>query len=147
MCASTNGSFVFRTREEWADLYSSVVSLAVRRGRIVMRRSEELEEAWLAEAGPAVAEVMEKDGLRREDVDLVVPAQISPRFLARLPGAVGMPREKVADLTARLPDTLTTSVFLALSEVLARPPAAPPRNVLLLAFGSGITVGAATCAL
>jgi 3-oxoacyl-[acyl-carrier-protein] synthase-3 len=137
------GGFAFRTHDEQADLYSSVVSLAEKRGRIVMRRSPEVEDAWLAAARPVVDEVLEKDRLRREDIDLVVPAQVSPGFLARLPDAIGISREKVADFSADLPDTLSTSVFLALSRVLDGA-AAPRRNVLLLTVGSGITVGAAT---
>jgi 3-hydroxy-3-methylglutaryl CoA synthase len=102
-----------------------------------------VEDAWLAAARPVVDEVLEKDRLRREDIDLVVPAQVSPGFLTRLPEAIGVSREKVADFSADLPDTLSTSVFLALSRVLDKA-AAPRRNILLLAVGSGITVGAAT---
>lgn len=137
------GPFAFRTLDQHAGLYSSVVSLAVPRGRIVMRRSAELEDAWLGEARQVVDEALEKDGLRREEIDLVVPAQVSPGFLFRLPEVIGFPPDKVADFTGDLPDTLSTSVFLALSRVLARPDSPPPRKLLFLAVGSGITVGAA----
>lgn len=138
------GSFVFRTRGEDAALYTSVVSLAEKRGRIILRRRAELEAAYLAGIGNIVDEVLERDRLRREDLDLVVPAQLSAGFLARLPAAAGIAREKVVDLTARLPDTLSTSVFLALREALDTRPPAPGTRALLLAFGSGVTVGAAT---
>ncbi len=138
------GPFAFRTLEEHADLYSSVVSLAVKRGRILMRQRAELHDVWLGAVGQVVDEALARDGLRREELDLVVPAQVSAGFLSRLPAAIGVPKEKVADFTSDLPDTLTTSVFLALSRALARPKAPPPRNVLLLAVGSGITVAAAT---
>ena len=39
------GAFAFQTRDEHAELFTSVVSLAVPRGRLVMRRGAELEEA------------------------------------------------------------------------------------------------------
>jgi 3-oxoacyl-[acyl-carrier-protein] synthase III len=140
------GHFVFKTREEHAGLYTSVVSLAVKKGRLILRRRvEELEEAWLSCAREVVDELLDSEGIRREEISLVVPAQISPRFLGRLGEAIGFPREKVADLSSRLPDTLSTSTFLALHDVVSRRCLASGGKALLLAFGSGITVGAATC--
>lgn len=138
------GSFAFVTREESADLYTAVVSLKEPRGKLLIRRRAELEEAFLAGAAAAAKAVLERDGLRPEDVDLVVPSQVSASFLARLPGALGLPREKVADYASVLPDTPTTSVFLAFDRARAEGALGPGRTALLLACGSGVTVGAAT---
>jgi len=138
------GSFAFVTREESADLYTAVVSLKEPRGKLLIRRRAELEEAFLAGAAAAAKAVLERDGLRPEDVDLVVPSQFSASFLARLPGALGLPREKVADYASVLPDTPTTSVFLAFDRARAEGALGPGRTALLLACGSGVTVGAAT---
>ena len=104
----------------------------------------ELEDAYLAGASAAVTEALSRDGLRPGDVDVVVPAQISPPFLKRLPGAIGFPAEKVADFTASLPDTLTTSVFLALDRARTAGTLGPGKKALLLACGSGVTVAAVT---
>jgi 3-oxoacyl-[acyl-carrier-protein] synthase III len=138
------GSFVFDTREENADLYTAVVDLKPARGQLIVRRRAELEDAYLAGGSAAVAEALSRDGLRPGDVDLVVPAQISPSFLKRLPAAIGFPKEKVADFTATLPDTLTTSVFLALDRARAAGDLGPGKKALLLACGSGVTVAAVT---
>lgn len=138
------GAFAFETREEHAGLYTSVVSLREARGRLQIRRKAELEEAWLGACAAAVEEALSRDGLRREEVDLVVPSQVSPGFLARLPGAIGFPRERVADFTASLPDTLSTSVVLALDRARAAGSVGPGKRALLLACGSGITAGAVT---
>ena len=138
------GVFAFDTREERADLYTAVVSLKEPRGRLLVRRRAELEEAWLEGAGAAAAEALERDGLRPADLDLVVPAQVSPAFLSRLPAALGVAKEKVADYTATLPDTLTTSFVLALDRARTEGALPPGKKALLLAFGSGVTVGAAT---
>jgi 3-oxoacyl-[acyl-carrier-protein] synthase-3 len=138
------GAFAFDTRDDKSDLFTSIVSLKVKRGKLLMRRKAELEEAYLVGAAAAVEEVLAKDGLKREDIDLVVPAQISPAFLAKLPAAIGCPKERVADFTADLPDTHSTSVFLALQRALSAQPLAAGKKALLLAFGSGVTVGAAT---
>jgi 3-oxoacyl-[acyl-carrier-protein] synthase-3 len=120
-----------------------VVDLAVKRGRILLRRRAELENAYLSMAGAAVDDVLARDGLRRDQIDFVVPAQISPAFLSRLPAASGFPPQKLADFTDRLPDTISTSLFLALHRALATRQPARGEKALLLACGSGVTVAAA----
>jgi 3-oxoacyl-[acyl-carrier-protein] synthase III len=136
------GAFIFRTHDEHAELYSSVVSLAGRNGRIVLRRRAELEDVYLASAGEVVEEVLARDQLRRDQIDCIIPAQLSPSFVARLGDAIGFPSEMIADLTDRLPDTLSTSIFLALHETRRTGRVQAGQRSLLLAFGSGITVGA-----
>jgi 3-oxoacyl-[acyl-carrier-protein] synthase III len=138
------GEFAFHTRDDYADLYTSLVSLAEKRGRIVFNRRAELEDIYLSVAGVVVKDVLARDHLRREEIDFVVPAQISAGFLTRLPAAIGFPRDKVVNLSDRLPDTLSTSLFLALKLAMADHRPAPGHKVLLLACGSGITVAAAT---
>ena len=138
------GSFAFLTRAEHVEMATTVVSLGEARGRLLTRRDPGLEGRWLEMAGPVVDDVLRRDGLNRDQVDRVIPAQISPGFLARLPQAIGIPAGRVGDFSADLPDTLSTSVFLALErEWRLRPPVAGS-TILLLAFGSGLTAAAAT---
>lgn len=138
------GAFAFHTDERLAGSFTSIVSLETKGGRLVLQRDPGLEEAYLAGAGVAVEEALSRDGLRRDEIDLVVPAQISAGLLGRLPGVLGIPRERVLDLSATLADTHSTSVLLALER--ARAAGRLPRGAraLLLGFGSGVTVGAAT---
>jgi 3-oxoacyl-[acyl-carrier-protein] synthase-3 len=144
-CAGVGfGAFAFETREGQAGLFSSVVSLAVKHGRIRVHRAPELEDAWLDAAPAAVEAVLAADQLSRSEIDVVVPAQISAGFLQRLPERIGVPREKVLDLTTKLPDTHSTSTFLALHDLMASGKATSGTRALLLSFGSGITVGAAS---
>ena len=137
------GTFTFQTHEEDADLFTAIVSLATPRGRLLIRRQDRLEEAWLGYAAAAVDEALAKDRLTRDQIDVVVPAQVSADFLSRLPAAIGFPAVKIADFTAGLRDTGSASVFIAWRRLLAERPPAPGTRVLFLAFGSGITVGAA----
>lgn len=137
------GAFVFRTHEEAAGLFGTVVSLAEPRGRLLVRRAPELEEAWLGHAAAVVDEALDREGWSRERVDLVVPSQVSPGFLSRLPAAIGLPSAKVADCSRDLPDTGSTSVFLAWHRLVAERRPQTGTRVLFLAFGSGLTVGAA----
>lgn len=138
------GSFAFHTRGEYADMVKTVVSLAEARGRLKAHRDPGLEERWLEMAGSVIDEVLARDGITRGQIDRVIPAQISAGFLARLPGAVGIPAERIADFSGTLPYTLSTSVFLALHRERELCPRFVGRTVLLLAFGSGLTAAAAT---
>jgi 3-oxoacyl-[acyl-carrier-protein] synthase III len=138
------GEFAFHTRDEYADVYTSLVNLAQKRGRIVLKRRADLEDIYLSLAGAVVEEALSRDNLRRQEIDLVIPAQISAGFLSRLPEAIGFPAAKVANFSDRLPDTLSTSLFLALQLAMAGQRPVPGQKALLLAFGSGITAAAAT---
>lgn len=139
------GDFAFHTDERHAELFVSTVGLAVKHGRLLLRRRQaELEDAYLAGAASAVDDLLAKGSVRREEIDLVVPAQISAGFLARLPAAIGLPAERVLDLSATLPDTHSTSVVLALQQAVATGRLGPGKTALLLACCSGVTVGAAT---
>jgi 3-oxoacyl-[acyl-carrier-protein] synthase-3 len=141
------GGFAVRTDESLADLATSAVLLDVPRGRLVLERKDGLEEAWLGLAREVTEESLAAEGLTREEIGLVVPAQISPGFLRRLPEAVGFPREKVADFTGRLPDTLSTSTALALHLARRGGGCPPGSRVLLLFLASGLTAGAAVLSL
>jgi 3-oxoacyl-[acyl-carrier-protein] synthase-3 len=139
------GEFAFRTDDAHADLYTSAVHLKEKGGRLVMRRRvAELEAAWLSCAEIVVEELLEREGIRRDAIDLVVPAQLPGDFADRLGKAIGFPPDRVASTGGRLPDTMSTSTFLALDEAVSGDRIPPGGKVLLLAFGSGITVGAAT---
>jgi 3-oxoacyl-[acyl-carrier-protein] synthase-3 len=138
------GPFVFHTQPEHADLVTSVVSLAVPRGRLLLHRDPRAEALWLAAAPAAAGEALERDALCFADLDLVVPAQVSPGLLSRLPDALGVAQEKIVDLSDRLVDTHSTSVALALHEAQRAGRTPPGTRALLLAFGSGLTVAAVT---
>jgi 3-oxoacyl-[acyl-carrier-protein] synthase III len=138
------GEFAFHTRDADADAYTSLVSLTEKRGRIVLKRRAELEDIYLSMTGAVVDDVLNRDHLHPKDIDFVVPAQISADLLARLPAAIGFPAEKVTNLSKRLPNTLSTSLFLALKLVMDDRRPVPGQKALLLAFGSGVTVAAAT---
>ncbi|HEY3384238.1 MAG TPA: 3-oxoacyl-[acyl-carrier-protein] synthase III C-terminal domain-containing protein [Vicinamibacterales bacterium] len=137
------GAFAFQTNEEHAELFQSVVSLEEKRGRIVLTRASDLEHAYTAAVPGVLDEVLAAERLCRDEIDLVVPAQISPAFVGRLPRAMGIEAGRIVDYTASLPDTHSTSLFLALDRLLTEAPPKPGTKAVFLAFGSGITVGAA----
>lgn len=136
------GCFAFHTRDEHTELYTSVVDLRVKRGRIVMKRAAELEAIYLDMVAGVIDDVLGQEGLHRDEITRFVPAQISPEFLQKLPQAGGFPTPRLTDFSMALPDTLTTAPILAMQQTMTRNPFRPGEKALLLAFGSGVTVGA-----
>lgn len=137
------GAFAFASDDSGLDLYTSSVVLDRKNGRLVLRKQEGLEPRWLALAGQVFESLLAQEGLRREDVGLVIPSQISPGFVQALPGALGVPADRVEDATAEIGHTLTTSWALALAAVRERGALGCGRCAVILAFGSGLTAGGA----
>ncbi len=135
--------FSFQTRAEHADLFTSYVDLGVKRGRLVMNRAHELESVYLSMADDVIDTVLKADGVQRSEIDRVISAQISPPFIKKLAADFGFPRDKVMDFTHFLPDTHSTSLVLTLNHSCSVRPLQRGETVLLLAFGSGVTAGAA----
>jgi len=138
------GRFVFETFDQHSELYGSHVSLAQKHGRLFMRKQEALETIYLELVPQVWRRLLGEEGLAPKAIDLVIPSQISAGFLQRLPDVLGLPRERVLDLSAELGDTLSTSVLLALEQARRSGRIDTGARVVLLTVGSGITVGAAT---
>jgi len=136
------GAFAFDTDAQQTDRYRSTVSLRVKRGRLTLQRDPALDELYLAGLSRAVPAALARAGLQPDQIDVVIPPQISKHFLAGLPSAIGIAAERIVDLTDQLPDTLTTSTLVALQHELGSARCMPGKRGLLLACGSGVTVGA-----
>ena len=137
------GPFVFRTFEEYSDLYSSVVSLVQKNGRLLVRKKEELEDTYLSLLPVVLEELLDRDQTRKDEIDFLFPSQISPEFIARLSKTLDFPDEKIVNVFDRFGDTLTTSPILALQHAKEQGLIEPDQKVALLTVGSGITIGAA----
>lgn len=137
------GSFVFRTLDQHLELYRSAVRLDRKHGVLLLRKDAAVEQVYLEAAGEVLKAVLDAEGLARSDLDLVLPAQISPDFLRALPAAIDMAPDKIVDLGAELGDTLTTSWALALHRARETGRLKDGQRAAILAFGSGVTLGAA----
>ena len=137
------GSFVFRTFEEFSDLYQSVVSLVQKNGKLLVRKKEELEETYLSLVPAVWEELLDRDHISRDEIDFLFPSQISQEFVDRLSKTLDFTDEKIVNVFDRYGDTLTTSPFLALQHIREQGLIEPDQKVAFLTVGSGITVGAA----
>ncbi len=93
---------------------------------------------------PEVARaILARNGLTVADVDLVVPHQANLRINAHVAQALGIPSEKVVHTVQRWGNTTAASIPTALDLAREDGRARPGQLVLVLAFGAGLTWGAA----
>ncbi|QQS41574.1 MAG: ketoacyl-ACP synthase III [Acidobacteriota bacterium] len=87
-------------------------------------------------------EMLEKAGLKVEDVDLVIPHQANQRITDAVAKKLGVDPEKVYSNIDRMGNTSSASIPIALDEVMQSGRVKEGDVVLLTAFGGGITWGA-----
>ncbi|WP_370370578.1 beta-ketoacyl-ACP synthase III [Catenulispora sp. GP43] len=106
-------------------------------GREVFRESV-LHMAQSCEA------VLRQTGWTVEDVDWLVPHQANLRIMTGVADRLGMARERAVVDLDRVGNTSAASIPLALARAAAEGTVQAGHNLLLTAFGSGLTWGSAT---
>jgi 3-oxoacyl-[acyl-carrier-protein] synthase-3 len=138
------GSITFKTFDLYQKYYSAVVSIRKKYGNLYIRKNADLERAYLSCVGTVLDEVLKKEKITREDIDLVIPSQISGSFISGLEDALKFPGERILNvLDTTKGDTHTTSVFIGLDHAIKTGIIKPKQNIVLLSVGAGITVGGA----
>lgn len=87
-------------------------------------------------------EILEKNGLTKEDLDLLVPHQANLRITRYIQETLGLGDEKVVSNIDRYGNTTAASIPIALSEAVNEGRLKEGMLVCLTAFGSGFTWGA-----
>src|SRR5262249_31827330 len=87
--------------------------------------------------------ILERNGLKPEDIDVFVPHQANLRIIEAAVKRLGLPLDRVVINVDRYGNTGAASVYVALEEAWAGGKIKPGALVLLAAFGGGFTWGAA----
>jgi 3-oxoacyl-[acyl-carrier-protein] synthase-3 len=95
------------------------------------------------EMSEAAAEVIEDAGWTIDDVDLLIPHQANARIIDATARRLGFDEAKIFTNIASYGNTSAASIPLALSEALDAGRLAPGANLVLVAFGAGLTWGGA----
>jgi 3-oxoacyl-[acyl-carrier-protein] synthase-3 len=99
---------------------------------------------WATEKMPEVArEALGQAGLTTDGVDLFVPHQANMRINQYVASKLGLSEDKVVHNIERYGNTTAATIPIGLSESFAEGRLGEGTNVLLAAFGSGYTWGAA----
>jgi 3-oxoacyl-[acyl-carrier-protein] synthase III len=91
----------------------------------------------------SVREILERNGLSMDDVDLYIFHQASQIALDSLVNALKIPREKMVYDLAETGNLVSASIPVALRRALQSGRAAPGQLVLLCGFGVGLSWGTA----
>lgn len=86
--------------------------------------------------------VLQRTGLKKEDVDLYIPHQANMRINQAFQQAMGLPEDKVFHNIQRYGNTTAATIPLALDEALEMGLVGPGSLVCFLGLGAGITWGA-----
>lgn len=92
--------------------------------------------------GEAAAQALDKAGLSKEDVDLLVPHQANTRIIESAAKRLGLPQEKVVINLDKYGNMSSASIPVALEEAKNRGLLKKGDLVVLVGFGAGLTWGA-----
>jgi len=87
---------------------------------------------------------LQKAGLTAGDIDLLVPHQANIRIIEATAKYAGIPMERVFVNIDRYGNMSSATVPVALDEAIEEGRAGPDANILIVAFGAGLTWGAMT---
>ncbi len=86
-----------------------------------------------------VNEALKCNGLKASDIDMVVPHQANLRIIQATAKRLGIPMDKVVVTLDRYGNTSAASIPIALDEAVRDGRIGPGKNVILEAFGGGLS--------
>ncbi|MBC1961345.1 ketoacyl-ACP synthase III [Listeria welshimeri] len=92
--------------------------------------------------GEASLRVLERAGLEKEDLDLLIPHQANIRIMEASRERLNLPEEKLMKTVHKYGNTSSSSIALALVDAVEEERIKDNDNVLLVGFGGGLTWGA-----
>ena len=141
-------------RDLWCEAPASAVSPSrldeqmLREGRHFPRMNGKLVFRWATEKMPEVAQrALDQAGWTVDQVDLFVPHQANMRINQMVAQRLGIPEARTVHNISRYGNTTAATIPLGLSEAWKEGRCGPGSRILMAAFGSGFTWGAATVVL
>jgi len=120
--------------------------IAERKNRIQMRGNETFKLAVKAMES-VLLEVVEEAGIRQSDIDLLIPHQANMRIIQALGKRLEVPEDRVYVNVDRYGNTSAATIPIAIDEARRSGRVGPGSLVVVAAFGSGATWGAAVVRL
>jgi 3-oxoacyl-[acyl-carrier-protein] synthase-3 len=112
------------------------------RSYLVRMQGREIFKNAVRSMAEACDIALQSAGLTAEDVDILVPHQANIRIIEATAKYAGIPLEKVYVNVDRYGNMSSATVPVALDEVVEKGLIGPGSNVLIVAFGAGLTWGA-----
>ena len=109
---------------------------------IIMEGREVFRHA-VTRMGEAAEKAVTDAGLTLDDVDMLIPHQANVRIIDATARRMNLPAEKVYVNIASYGNTSAATIPIALAEALEEERIAPGDHIVMVAFGGGLTWGAA----
>jgi 3-oxoacyl-[acyl-carrier-protein] synthase-3 len=121
---------------------ATVESVRAERHRIQMPNGREVFKRAVTEMASACRELLDKNGLTPDDVDVLVPHQANARIMRAVAERLRIPEEKAVVDVAEVGNTSAASIPIALDRAYRAGRIGEDDVVLFTSFGAGLTWGA-----
>lgn len=108
------------------------------KGHIVMQGNEVFKFA-VRKMGDASVNVLEKAGIAKEDLDILIPHQANIRIMKSAANRLSLPEEKMISVVHEYGNTSSASIPIALYDAVKTGRIKTNDSVLLVGFGAGLT--------
>jgi 3-oxoacyl-[acyl-carrier-protein] synthase III len=138
------GQFMFRSFPEHMEAWTSRLVQAEGRTSIAFKRDAAFEDICLACITAALPELLEREGLRPQDIRAVLPPQLSAGFVARLRERWPAAETAFVDIAESGNDAYSSTLVQTLHHARERGLVRPGDIALIINVGAGVQVGCAT---
>jgi 3-oxoacyl-[acyl-carrier-protein] synthase III len=107
------------------------------------RCGPDLEDAYVRCICAAVNELLHEARMEMDQIDTIMPPQISSRFISRLTTSLAVEPDRMVDATSGRKDLFTSSLAHGLAEARRRKMDQAGRVGLFISVGAGVEVGCA----
>lgn len=108
----------------------------------VMMNGREVFKFAVRQLGDSCLRVLDKAGLKKEDVDFLVPHQANIRIMESARERLNLPQEKMSMTIEKFGNTSASSIPIAMVEELQNGRIQDGDLIILVGFGGGLTWGA-----
>jgi len=110
---------------------------------ILFKKDPNLEIIYLKLISRAISEFFYQENISLDDLDLILPPQLSPGFVSKMADLIGGNRKKFIDVSREDGDLFNASLPMAMGYVFDNRLASPGQKALIVNAGSGLQVACA----
>ncbi|BBN98456.1 beta-ketoacyl-ACP synthase III [Sporolactobacillus terrae] len=112
--------------------------------QFIKMNGREVFKFAVRQMGESAVHVVEKAGLKKEDIDYLIPHQANIRIMEASRERLGIPEEKMIKTIQKYGNTSASSIPLALADALEEGKIKDGNLIVMVGFGGGLTWGALT---
>ena len=132
---------LFNYHPESLEAYTTYCCTADNKICLNIEKDADLEEKYIACIVLLVGDLLQREGLALNQIDMIFPPQISSGFIGELSAQLDFPLEKFIDVVGEGPDIFSSSLPYGVEYAYNNKLIKPGDTGLMISIGSGIQVG------